>query len=202
MLRRIVGAALLVVAAGGAGGLGVIAVNVATHARPLPDFAAQFCGLEDGWRGLVARGYHPARSGQISYLPRTPIYFAGGGDGWSHSGPWPYLQEVPLVFYGPGVIEPLGTVAPTTDRTLADVAPTLVTLLGGVLATGDGSNLDDVARLEAVVDRPRVKLVVTMVWDGAGWNTLNEHPDAWPRLRAMMQDGVTYTVDVGASPSV
>ena len=176
--------------------------NVVTHRSPLPSFEAQLCGLDDKWRELVVRGYHPRRSGQISYLPRTPIYFAGGGDGWSHSGPWAYLQEVPLVFYGPGVVDPRGRVASSTERTLADYAPTLATLLGGALGVGDGRPLEEVAQLDEVLQRRPLKLVLTMVWDGAGWNTLEEHPDAWPTLRSMMEEGVTYTVDVGSSPSV
>ena len=176
--------------------------NVVTHRSPLPSFETQLCGLEEKWRELIVRGYHPRRSGQISYLPRTPIYFAGGGDGWSHSGPWPYLQEVPLIFYGPGVIEPMGRVESQGARTLADYAPTVATLLGGALGASDGEPLEEVAGLEEVLQRKPLKLLLTIVWDGAGWNTLEEHPDAWPTLRSMMENGVTYTVDVGSSPSV
>lgn len=201
MLRKIVAGVLVFIAVLAAAGLGISVFNAATHSQAVPEPEAQFCALDEKWRELIVRGYHPRRSGQISYLPRTPIYFAGGGDGWSHSGPWPYLQEVPLVFYGPEVIAPVGRIA-NGDRTLADLAPTLATLLGGALGSADGSNLDEVARLEDAVDRARLKLIVTMVWDGAGWNTLNEHPGAWPVLRSMMDDGITYTVDVGSSPSV
>jgi hypothetical protein len=201
VLKRLLAAVLLMVAALSSLALGIIGVNEVTH-RGAPEPMAQFCGLEERWRELVVRGYHPRRSGQISYLPATPIYFAGGGDGWSHSGPWPYLQEVPLVFYGPDVVDPLGRVEDATERTLADVAPTFAALVGGALGSTDGRVLDEVARLEEVIDRPPLKLIFTMVWDGAGWNTLNEHPGAWPTLKTMMAEGITYTVDVGSSPSV
>jgi arylsulfatase A-like enzyme len=159
------------------------------------------CSLPDDWLELVQRGYYEPRSGQISYLPATPIYFAGGGDGWSHSGPWPYLQEVPLVFYGPGSV---GAKARVTGegRTLADVAPTIAALLKGSLLATDGGALPEVADLESLIGRPGPRVIVTMVWDGAGWNTLAAHPDSWPHLEQMMSEGVTYTVDVGSSPSV
>ena len=182
--------------------LGVILIDEVRHREALPSFEQQICGLEPRWLELVRRGYYQPRSGQISYLPRTPIYFAGGGDGWSHSGPWPYLQEVPLVFYGPGVIPSSGVVDPSSDVTLADVVPTLATLLQGAVATGDGRSLPEVARLERTIKGAPPRLIVTMVWDGAGWNTLNEHPDAWPALRRVMDEGVTLTADVGSSPSV
>jgi predicted AlkP superfamily pyrophosphatase or phosphodiesterase len=159
------------------------------------------CGLEDDWLELVQRGYHPQRSGQISFLPATPIYFAGGGDGWSHSGPWPYLQEVPLVFYGPGFI-PSSAEVTSEGVTLADVAPTLAALLRGSLSSADGSVLTEVAELERTIRRPAPRVILTMVWDGGGWNTLRAHSDAWPNLRRMMAAGATYTAKVGSSPSV
>ena len=93
------------------------------------------------WLERTQRGYFEPRSGQISILPRTPAYMASGGGGWSHSGPWPYLQDVPLVFYGPGVIEPTGDV--DTPATLADIAPTFMRLLRGSFQTEDGKPLDE-----------------------------------------------------------
>lgn len=167
----------------------------------LRSFDAQLCSLPEEWLDLIQRGYHEGRSGQISFLPATPIYFAGGGSGWSHSGPWPYLQQVPLVFYGPEVIDPLGTID-TPGHTMADVAPTIASLLRGSLTSTDGRPLDEVAQLAKTVRRPQPRLILTMVWDGGGWNTLRAHPDAWPNLKEMMDNGITYTADVGSSPSV
>lgn len=167
----------------------------------LGSFEAQMCGLPDRWLELVRLGYHPERSGQISFLPETPIYFSGGGDGWSHSGPWPYLQEVPLVFYGPELIDEIGLLE-GGGYTLADVAPTLAALLRGSLSSTDGRVLDEVAELRKTIRSPPPRLVLTMIWDGAGWNTLRAHPEAWPNLARIMEEGVTYTADVGSSPSV
>ena len=164
-------------------------------------FAAQACGLPPAWLERTQRGYHEPRSGQISLLPKTPAYMASGGDGWSHSGPWPYLQDVPLTFYGPGVIEE--GVEVTRPVTLADVAPTYATLLGGAVRSGDGESLAEVATLEEVVTRPKLELIVTIVWDGGGWNALELWPHAWPNLRRMMDEGVSFVAaTVGSSPSV
>lgn len=182
------------------GVLGLFAVESVTK-DDLRSFEAQMCALPERWLELVTRGYHPERSGQISFLPATPIYFSGGGDGWSHSGPWPYLQEVPLVFYGPGFVDDAGVID-GAGHTLADVAPTLAALLRGSLSKTDGSVLEEVAELRRAIRSPIPRLILTMVWDGAGWNTLRAHPDAWPNLARMMEEGVTYTADVGSSPSV
>jgi arylsulfatase A-like enzyme len=182
------------------GVLGLFGYEVASEGR-LPSFEAQMCALPEHWLELVQRGHDPDRSGQISFLPETPIYFAGGGDGWSHSGPWPYLQEVPLVFYGPGVIPTRGAID-ESGHTMADLAPTLASLLHGTLSNTDGVVLDEVADLATTVGRRTPKLILTMVWDGGGWNTLRAHPDAWPTLKRVMQEGATYTIEVGSSPSV
>ena len=193
---------LVALAALAAAPLGLMSIQEIKQREPLRGFQQQICGLPPYWLELVRRGYYAPRSGQVSYLPNTPIYFAGGGNGWSHSGPWPYLQEVPLVFYGPGVIPASGIRDEVTDVTLADVVPTMATLLQGAVGTADGGSLPEVATLERSIQRRPPKLIVTMVWDGAGWNTLREHPDAWPTLRRIMDEGVTLTADVGSSPSV
>ena len=161
-----------------------------------PSFEEQLCGLPREWLELTRRGYNEARSGQITLLPDTPMYMTTGSGGWTHSGPWDYLQNVPIVFYGPGRI-PRGI---EVDRrvTIADIVPTLAQMLGARVRS-DGEALDEV--ITEGVDPP--KLIVTVVWDGGGWNGLEEFPDAWPRLKALMDDGVTYTdARVGSSPSV
>ena len=104
---------------------GAIVFTALSSEEETPSFRDQACGLPPRWLELTQRGYFEPRSGQISLLPRTPAYMASGGGGWSHSGPWPYLQHVPLVFYGPGFVPATGQV----DRpvTLADIAPTIAT---------------------------------------------------------------------------
>ena len=180
--------------------LGGIALEVYEELRlgPVPSFREQACGLPKAWLERTRRGYFEPRSGQISLLPKTPAYMASGGDGWSHSGPWPYLQEVPLVFYGPGIVPQAGDAE--TPATLADVAPTMGTLLGINYRFGDGRILGEVA--PRFPERPP-KLVLTIVWDGGGWNTLRQWPGDWPNLARLMRGGVSYTnATVGSSPSV
>jgi predicted AlkP superfamily pyrophosphatase or phosphodiesterase len=167
----------------------------------VPGSRQQACSLPREWLELTQRGYFEPRSGQISLIPRTPAYMQQGKSGWSHSGPWPYLQDVPLVFYGPGVIDEGVQVDRPVD--LADVAPTTAALLKGSLGA-DGTALKEVVTVDQeLVTRPNLRLILTIVWDGGGWNTLRQWPDDWPNLKALMEGGVSYTAaKAGSSPSV
>jgi len=166
--------------------------------EPVPSFEEQACALDPETLLRTQRGYFEPRSGQISLLPRTPAYMASGGGGWSHSGPWPYLQDVPLVFYGPGIIE--GGVSVDRPVTAADIAPTFARLLKSRSGEFDGEPLAEV--IDALGAR-RPKLILTIVWDGGGWNTLDLWDDSWPNLKQMMADGIDFTgATVGSSPSV
>jgi arylsulfatase A-like enzyme len=168
----------------------------------VPPFSEQICGLEDDYLTLIRRGYDPERSGEVSVLPRPPGYVASGRGGYTHSGPYRYLQHVPLVFYGPGVV-PQGR-SSTRPVTIADVAPTLATLLKGSFRTEDGEPLTEVARFTGSLLRgERPRLIVAVVWDGGGWNVLEQWPEAWPNLRAAIDGGVSFeNAIVGSSPSV
>ncbi|MDQ3662347.1 MAG: alkaline phosphatase family protein [Actinomycetota bacterium] len=190
--------AVLLAVAAAVLGLSTFLFGDLTPAPPVASFEQQLCALPKEWLERTRRGYHAPRSGQIALLPRTPAYMASGGSGWSHSGPWPYLQDVPLVFYGPGVVPALGTVE--RPATMADVAPTLSNFMR-FRETGrfDGKPLSE--PISEGTAPP--KLVLTIVWDGGGWNTLRQWPQAWPRLRELMQGGVSYSnATVGSSPSV
>ena len=169
---------------------------------PLPSFANQACNLDPEWLELTRRGYFEPRSGQIAILPDTPAYMASGGGGWSHSGPWPYLQDVPLVFYGPDLVPARGEVA--GEATLADIAPTYMTFLRALVQTEDGESLDEVARFSGSFLRQQPpRLIVTIVWDGGGDNTLELFSDAWPNLETLMRGGVSYEDAIaGSNPSV
>lgn len=156
------------------------------------------CGLPSEWLELSRRGFNEKRSGQISLLPRTPMYMSTGGQGWTHSGPWPYLQEVPLVFYGPGVVPSLAEINPPVGATLADVAPTLAALMGMEPTFGEGRVIEEALPSE----EKDVRVVVTVVWDGGGWNALERWSDAWPNLKRLMAGGVHARAKVGSSPSV
>ena len=44
------------------------------------------------------------------------------------------------------------------------------------------------------------KLLVTLVWDGAGRNVLDQWPDDWPFLASLIQRGVWYdAAEIGSS---
>ena len=151
------------------------------------------CALPHEQLVRVWRGTDPERSGQIAIVPEEPNFL---GSNFPHSGPWDYLQDVPLFWYGPGVIPPLGEV----DRpaTLADVAPTQAALLGFDFEAPDGAALPEI---EPPATPPR--LIVTLVWDAGGIGVLDAFPDDWPVLRSLIPDGVWYSdASVGSSPSI
>ncbi|HVF54455.1 MAG TPA: alkaline phosphatase family protein [Actinomycetota bacterium] len=188
------GIVLVAVAAGGVLG----ARALLWPARPVPDFETQACALPSPWLERIQRGFNEPRSGQISILPRTPMYMASGAGGWSHSGPWDYLQDIPLVFYGPGIVPAIGEVA--RPVTLADVAPTMAELVGWPRGVRGGDVLEEVM---GPGGWKAPKLIVTVVWDGGGWNTLEAWESSWPELARMMTRGVSYrSATVGSSPSV
>jgi arylsulfatase A-like enzyme len=190
------GAAVLATAVLAANALGLF-----EREGPLPGFTQQACSLPEEWLLRTQRGYFEPRSGQISILPRYPAYMASGGGGWSHSGPWGYLQRIPLVFYGPGHVDRVGDV--TRPVTMADVAPTIMTFLRAFVRSDDGKSLSEVVRLNGKTIKHPPKLILTIVWDGGGWNTLEQWPDDWPNLARLMREGVSYTQATdGSSPSV
>lgn len=154
------------------------------------------CALADRIVLRVWRGDYKNRSSDLMMVPHYPNY-SGLFETVNHSGPWDYLTSVPLVLYGPGRIAPAGEV----DRlvNLVDVFPTVGSLTEVGLPRRDGEVL-----AEAVNDAPgSPKLVITMVWDGAGSNVLNEWPERWPFLAQLMEEGTSYVdASVGSSPTI
>jgi arylsulfatase A-like enzyme len=141
----------------------------------------------------IVNGTHPERSGQIVFVPDEPNFV---GTNFPHSGPWDYLQEVPLFWYGPGVIPARGVISEPV--TLADVAPTQAGLLGMPFTAPHGVALPGIPPLTTPPP-----LIVTLVWDAAGKNVLATHPHAWPVLRSFVEDGAWFDdATVGSSPSV
>lgn len=169
---------------------------------PSERWLAASCKLPASYVRRIEAGTFPGRSPEIHFVPHEPHRF-GSFKLTTHSGPWPYLQEVPLVFYGPGYIAPLGDV--TTDRraTVADLAPTFAELLGTTLPDDrPGRSLSQILLPEVARAEPP-RLVLLVVWDGAGWNVLDEWPGAWPNLKRLMAEGASIQkAEVGSSPSV
>ncbi len=144
----------------------------------------------------TAHGHRADRSGDIDILPQEPDFVGHGG--LPHSGPWDYVGRVPLLLYGPGYIERTGGVE--RPVTLADIAPTQGALLDFPFDAPDGSVLEEA--LVPAAERPEPpRLIVVVVWDGAGRNVLGQWPSSWPRLKGLIGEGTWYDrAEVGSSP--
>lgn len=154
------------------------------------------CALDKPLLARVWRGYHPKRSEDVTFVPLAPNY-SGAFDVTSHSGPWDYLQNVPLVLYGPGVVADAGRVK--GGATLADVFSTAGALTGVDLPEREGRLLDEAIAGSAAPP----KLIVTIMWDGVGRNVLERWPGRWPNLARMERGGTSYVeASVGSSPSI
>lgn len=158
------------------------------------------CGLPLDHLRRIERGYFEGRSPDLLYVPQQPNT-VGGFFGATHSGPWRFLQNVPLVFYGPGAIRRQGEIRLSRNVSLADLAPTTADIVGTPFPT-DRTGEPLTEALLPADQRRTPQLVVTVVLDGAGWNLLNQWPDAWPFLAEVMDEGTSVAgVEVGSSPS-
>jgi len=146
----------------------------------------------------IRRDYYAGRSPELTALPAEPNYY-GAFVGTSHSGPWDYVQKVPLVLYGPGFVRSDGDLQVDREVTVADIAPTMAELLQIEWPEGrPGRPLS-----EALLDERGVpKTIVLVVWDGGGTNVLQRWPDSWPNLARWMEQGTSVQdAIVGSSPS-
>jgi hypothetical protein len=142
----------------------------------------------------IWRGYRHDRSGEIVVVPQEPNFLGA----LPHSGPWNYLQHVPMFWYGPGHVPAVGAV--NEPVTLADVAPTQAAMLGFDFRAPDGVPMR--AALGGEGEQPP-RLIVTVVWDGGGRNVLSEWGRDWPHLRSLIPHGAWYDrATVGSSPSI
>ena len=161
-----------------------------------PSARSSACSLARRELLRVWRGTKLPASGEIQIVAAEPDYVGGG---LSHAGPWDYVQEVPLLFYGPGRVPALGRV--DGRASLADIAPTNAAMLDFAFEAPDGHVLPDAILPEGERDGPP-RLLVTLVWDGAGRNVLDQWPDDWPFLASLIDRGVWYSAaEIGSSPS-
>lgn len=160
------------------------------------------CDVSLEYLRRIRRGYYPGRSPEIVLLPRAPNYI-GSFASMSHSGPWDYVQRVPLVFYGPGHIRAQGELSLPREVTSADIAPTVARLLDTPFPRGrPGRPIRGVLLPEEERQAPP-KVVLNVVWDGGGSVVLETWPNAWPHLARLAAEGTSVTdVTVGSSPSV
>jgi arylsulfatase A-like enzyme len=201
-------------AAAGVGGVALVAGGAAVGrgaqklARPdataTQEAAASDLGAE--YMELVARASHPGRAADLQLMlspfnsanysfesmslhPRDPRT--------SHAAVWMYLERVPLVAYGPGIIHG----SDSMDRvSLADLSPTTASLIGFDGWPGDREGRP-LPGLRTTGRTPKV--VVTYVFDGGGWNVLRTWPNDWPNMKRLMREGANYrNALTGSFPAV
>jgi hypothetical protein len=174
-----------------------VVVATASPARLAQTVTAQVqdiaCGIPQEWLLRMWRGHMEGISGEIQLVVNQPDYI---GSGLPHVGPWPYVQDIPMFWYGPGHVAAEGEVQ--RPVTLAGIAPTQADMMGFDFKATDGTPMDEV--LVEGADRP--KLIVTLVWDAAGMNVLDHHPDAWPFLKSLIPKGTWFdNATVGTTPT-
>ena len=161
------------------------------------DFRAVACSLPHEWLLRTWRGWNAARGGDLQILPEEGNLI---DPGLPHVGPWAYAQDIPMLWYWPGVIDAADVVH--GEVTLADIAPTQAGLLGF-----DRPRDPDGRRVLGAWDErpgplPQPRLLVTIVWDAVGADVLLAHPDSWPTLADLSEAGVWYPrASVGSSPT-
>ena len=155
--------------------------------------------------GLLQRGHVAERSGELTIVSKPNHYLTRQWDlrtlgtdrpilNTTHPNPWNYLTRVPIVARGPG-FEPGAVVEDVTD--IAAMAPTYADMLG---VEGMEADSDPLPAYTKPTEPP--KAIVTLVLDGGGWNVLREHPDAWPQIGRIMDEGTTYVnATIGSAPA-
>lgn len=168
--------------------------------QPLPASLRYACDLPRAWLEATYRGWDRSEAADfdLAIIPDPPN-FMGSPTSTSHSGPFGFLQRVPLIFYGPGHVASRGPTRVGRSVTLADVAPTYASLVGFDFPTRSGRPLDAIVKSGS----PAPRVIVTVVIDGGGWNVLEEWPGAWPYLARLRKRGTSIEpASVGSSPSI
>jgi hypothetical protein len=154
------------------------------------------CALPPEQLVRLWRGHHPVHSEDVTAVPLEPNY-SGGFTVTSHSGPWDYVQTIPLVLYGPNVgVQRSGPV--DDPASITDVYTHVEELIGVDLPRHTG-----IYDINGDGGRPSTKLIVTVVWDGVGRNVLERWEGRWPNLARLEAEGTSFiNATVGSSPSI
>lgn len=80
---------------------------------------------EGGIKGMVIRGHHPKRSGDLVVVLEPGWYTYGMIQGSTHGSPYTYDTNVPVLFYGSGIKKG----SSVEYHPVTDIAPTLSVLL-------------------------------------------------------------------------
>jgi predicted AlkP superfamily pyrophosphatase or phosphodiesterase len=180
------------------GGSGTLTAPPATASGSDKDLIALACGMPHDELLRTWRGWSPDRGGELQMIAKEPNFV---GSGLPHVGPWDYVQDVPMLWYGPGYVPAQGAV--TRPVTSVGIAPTAAKFLNFPFDAPDGSPMT-----EAIIppdERPNPdppKLIVTLVWDAGGRDVLAAHPNSWPYLKSLIPKGTWYeNASVGSSPT-
>jgi hypothetical protein len=199
VLLLLLGAGALIArfSVGGADGDEGVAALAGREVFATDDPLERGCAVEPGILRPVWRGHHADHAEDVIMIPYHPN-FSGSFNIPNHSGPWRYLQNVPLVLYGRERIAASGRVEEAAD--LTDVYATAGRLADVELPARSGGALRSALRDDV---EGRTRLIVVVVWDGVGRNVLERHPDRWPNLARMEEQGTSYVrAVVGSSPSI
>ncbi len=94
---------------------------------------------DKGSRGMIDRGFHPKRSGDVVYA-LEPGWFSGNLTGTTHSSRYAYDTHVPIIFYGTGVNKGVSD----QYHPIIDIAPTLSILMKIKFPSGcEGQPVDE-----------------------------------------------------------
>jgi Type I phosphodiesterase / nucleotide pyrophosphatase len=154
---------------------------------------AAACALPAEVLARIKHGWDPERSTELVFVPHGWNYISGG---ISHSTPWHYTQDVPMFWYGPGIINPVGSKGRFVNS--SDIAPTVARLVKFPFDAPDGTVMTEAIK----VGHPKPKLVVVLVWDAGGRYVLGLHPQATPHLKSLIPKGTWYAnATCGSNPS-
>jgi predicted AlkP superfamily pyrophosphatase or phosphodiesterase len=80
---------------------------------------------EQGVKGMVIRGYHPKRSGDVVFVLEPGWYNSERATGTTHGSPYSYDTNVPVLFFGQGVSKG----SSVKYHPITDIAPTVSVLM-------------------------------------------------------------------------
>ena len=191
---------LVVLAAIGlpAGVLQTLCVGRSCEAEGGGSARVPFCPLPATLRDLLANGYREGRSPDVlGVVQGAPVYteVAGTRLSWPAAGTVIDDVAVPLAFAGAGVRR--GVELPS-GVTLDRVAPTIAQILG---FERPFPNVRSGTAIDGVTGGDPPTLVLLIGWKGVGAADLSAHPDDWPFLASLLDEGAgTLAASTGSLP--